>query len=190
LRRQLAAVFAGLAGSLIVSPSRAESVAAPVPLQADLLAKVAEYDRNFAERAGARAQVLLVTQPTNADSVNVAQQMSAALGRFTEIGGLPHDEAVLAYPGSSALARICRDRQIAIVYFGPGFRDDVHAIRTALASVPVLSVAAVADYVREGIVLGFDVISGHPKLLFNLPQAKLQKVALKASVLKLMTVFE
>jgi hypothetical protein len=54
----------------------------------------------------------------------------------------------------------------------------------------VLSVAAVADYVREGIVLGFDVISGHPKLLFNLPQAKLQKVALKASVLKLMTVFE
>jgi hypothetical protein len=189
-RRRLAAVLVALAGPLIVSPGRAESVAAPVALQADLLAKVAAYDRNFVERAGERAQILLVTQPNNADSVNVAQQMSAALGRFAEIGGLPHDEAILAYPGPSELARICRDRRIAIVYFGPGFHDDVRAIRGALASVPVLSVAAVPDYVREGIVLGFDVISGHPKLLFNLTQAKLQKVALTASVLKLMTVFE
>src|SRR5258706_418637 len=57
-------------------------------------------------------------------------------------------------------------------------------------AAPVLRVAAVPDYVRDGIVLGFDVVSGRPKLLFNLPQAKLQKVALAASVLKLMTVFE
>ena len=46
------------------------------------------------------------------------------------------------------------------------------------------------DYVKEGIVLGFDVVSGRPKLLFNLPQARLQKVALTATVLKLMTVYE
>src|SRR5258706_3654080 len=189
-RRRLWGVAIGIAGPLIVSRGHAESVAAPVALQAELLAKVAEYDRNFLERAGDRARVFLVTQPSNADSVNVAQQMSAALGRFSQIGGLPHDETIIAYPGAESLARICRDRRIAIVYFGPGFRDDVGAIRAALTNVPVLSVAAVPDYVRDGIVLGFDVVSGRPKLLFNLPQAKLQKVALAASVLKLMTVFE
>jgi hypothetical protein len=180
----------GLALPLVVSPGHAESVTAPVVLQAELLAKVAEYDRNFAARAGDRAQVLLVTQPTNADSVTVAQQMSSALGRLSEIAGLPHDETIIRYPGATELARVCRERHVSIVYFGPGFRDDVGDIRAALSGVDVLTVASVPDYVKEGIVLGFDVVSGHPKLLFNLPQARLQKVALTATVLKLMTVYE
>jgi hypothetical protein len=180
----------GLAAPLVVSQGHAESVTAPVVLQAELLAKVAEYDRNFGARAGDRARVLLVTQPTNADSVTVAQQMSAALGRLSQIAGLPHDETILPYPGAAELARVCRDRHVSIVYFGPGFRDDVADIRAALSSVDVLTVASIPDYVRDGIVLGFDVVSGHPKLLFNLPQARLQKVALTATVLKLMTVYE
>jgi hypothetical protein len=180
----------GLAAPLIALPGHAESVAAPVVLQAELLAKVAEYDRNFSLRAGERARVLLVTQPTNADSVTVAQQMSSALGRLSQIASLPHDEIILPYPGAAELARICRDRHVSIVYFGPGFRDDVGDIRDALVGVDVLSVASVPDYVKEGIVLGFDVVSGHPKLLFNLRQARLQRVALAAAVLKLMTVYE
>jgi hypothetical protein len=189
-RRHLAGLAVALAAPFVVKPGRAESVTAPVVLQAELLAKVAEYDRNFLARAGDRARVLLVTQPSNADSVTVTQQMSAALGRLSQIAGLPHDETILPYPGPAELARICRDRHVAIVYFGPGFRDDVADIRSALAGVDVLSVASVPDYVKEGIVLGFDVVSGRPKLLLNLPQARLQKVALTASVLKLMTVFE
>jgi hypothetical protein len=189
-RRAAILVMLGLAAPLVVTPGHAESVTAPVVLQAELLAKVAEYDRNFAARAGDRARVLLVTQPTNADSVTVAQQMSAALGRLSQIAGLPHDEAIVPYPGAAELARICRDRHASIVYFGPGFRDDIGDIRAALSGVDVLSVASVPDYVKEGIVLGFDVVSGRPKLLFNLPQARLQKVALTATVLKLMTVYE
>ena len=179
-----------MAGSLVSSGGRAESIAAPVALQAELLAKVAEYDRNFVARAGERARVLLVTQPSNADSVTVAQQMSAALGRLSLIAGLPHDELIMPYKGAADLARVCRDRRICIVYFGPGFQDDIGDIRNALSDVEVLTVASVPGYVRDGIVLGFDVVSGHPKLLFNLSQARLQKVAIAAAVLKLMTVFE
>ena len=46
------------------------------------------------------------------------------------------------------------------------------------------------DYVPGGIVLGFDVVSGRPKLLVHLTQAKRQNVALRAEALKLMRVFE
>ena len=106
-------LLVGLAAPLVVSPGHAESVTAPVGLQAELLAKVAEYDRNFGARAGDRARVLLVTQPTNADSVTVAQQMSSALGRLSQIAGLPHDETILPYPGAAELARICRDRHVS-----------------------------------------------------------------------------
>ncbi len=180
-----------LGALLVLSRSgRGESVVAPVTLQAELMVKVAEYDRNFAARAGDRARVLLVTRGGNADSANINQQMASALGRFDEIAGLPHDEMIITYPGAGELARICRERHIAIVYFAPGFANEVDAIRNALSGVDVLSVAGVPDYVRGGIVLGFDVVSGRPKLLFNLTQARLQRVALAAAVLKLMTVYE
>jgi hypothetical protein len=181
---------ASVAAPLVVSPASAESVPVPIVLQAELLAKVLEYDRNFAARAGERAKVLLVAQSGNADSKTVVQQMSAALGRLPQMAGLPHDEAVLSYPGAQELAKVCRDRHISVVYFGPGFHDDLDAIRAALSGLDILSVASVPDYVYGGVSLGFDVVSGHPKLLFNLPQARLQNVDLRAAVLKLMTVIE
>ncbi len=189
-RRRFGIIAVGLAAPLFVSRAHAESVPVPVVLQAELLAKVLEYDRNFPSRAGDRTRVLLVTQPTNADSTTVVQQMAAALGRLSQMGGLPHDEIVIGYPGAQALAKTCRDRQISVVYFGPGFRDDIGTLRAALSGVDVMSVASVPDYVQGGIVLGFDVVSGRPKLLFNLTQARLQNVDLRAAVLKLMTVIE
>jgi hypothetical protein len=189
-RRRIMLVGVGLAVPLVVSPVAAESVPVPIVLQAELLAKVLEYDRNFPERAGERAKVLLVSKPGNADSTTVVQQMAAALGRLPQIAGLPHDEAVVSFPGAQELARLCRDRRASVVYFGPGFHDDLGAVRAALSSVDVLSVASVPDDVAGGLVLGFDVVSGRPKLLLNLPQARLQKVDLRAAVLKLMTVIE
>jgi len=165
-------------------------VVVPAGLQAELLAKVVDYDRNFAARAGDRARVLLVAQPTNADSKTAVQQMAAALGGISDMGGLPHEETIVPYTKAADLARICRERRIAVIYFGPGFRDDVPDIRAALTGVDVLSVASVPDYVRDGIVFGFDLVSGRPKLLLHLTQARLQNVAMKAAVLKLMRVFE
>jgi hypothetical protein len=61
--------------------------------------------------------------------------------------------------------------------------------REALSGVDVLSVSPVPEYVEQGIVLGFDVVSGKPRLLVNLGQARLQHVALRAEVLKLMKVY-
>ena len=188
--RRQALLALAVATPLVPTLAWAESVVVPAGLQAELLAKVVDYDRNFAARAGDRARVLLVAQPTNADSKTAVQQMAAALGRISDMGGLPHERTIVPYTGAADLARMCRERRIAVIYFGPGFRDDVPDIRAALTGVDVLSVASVPDYVRDGIVFGFDLVSGRPKLLLNLTQAKLQNVAMKAAVLKLMQVFE
>jgi hypothetical protein len=175
---------------LVPTSSSADDVSVPVSLQADLLVKVAQYDRNFTTRAGERVQVLLVVKPGNSNSAYFASQMEASLARIPQIAGLPHDEVVVAYPGAGELAKLCRSHHAAIVFFGPGFRDDVEAIRAALTDVDVLSATAIPDYVPGGIVLGFDVVSGRPKLLVHLTQAKRQNVALRAEALKLMRVFE
>jgi hypothetical protein len=167
-----------------------EEVAVPLGLQAELLSKVAAYDRNLPDRATDKVRVLLVSKPGNADSVRAMTQLREALGTITTIAGLPHEESVLPFSNAPTLAEYCKSHRIAIVYFGPGFRDDVPAIRAALSGLDILSVSAVAEYVPLGIVLGFDLVSGKPKLLIHLTQAKAQHVALKAEVLKLMRVYE
>jgi hypothetical protein len=53
-----------------------------------------------------------------------------------------------------------------------------------------LTVAPDQELVRHGVVLGFELVSGKPKLFLNLPQANRQNVALSAEVMKLMTVYQ
>jgi len=190
---RFARIVAGIACLFIVlasDRSRAEEAVLPIAIQVELLVKVASYDRNFQQRAGERARIFIFTKPGNGDSTRVAAQVEAGLARATEIGGLPHDDMITPYRSAAELANLCRAQRAAIVFFGPGFREDIADIRQALDGVDVLSVSAIPEYVEAGIVLGFDVASGRPELLVNLSQAKRQKVALRADVLKLMKVFQ
>ena len=187
-RAFLGAVIASVLGT--AKRGSAEEVAVPTALQAELLAKVAGYDKNLPARAGEKVHVLIVTKPGDDESTRIAAQMERSLRDRAEIGGLAHDETTVTYSDSAALAQVVRSRKIAIVYLTPGLRDEVGAIAKALAGVNVLSVGAHADYVPKGAVLGFDLVSGKPKLTVNLPQAKRQDVAFRAEVLKLMRVYE
>ena len=171
------------------TPSSAQSDSVPVQLQAELFAKLANYDRNFPKRAGVRARVLIVSVPRNAESSLFASAMSAALGRIDRIAGLPHTEQVIAYSGAPALAKACEAGNVAAVYLGPGLEADMPRVRAALTGVNVMSVAASREYVPLGAVLGFEVASGRPAILVNLPQARKQHVDFRADVLKLMRVY-
>jgi hypothetical protein len=167
----------------------AETVQIPSSVQAELTAKLAGYDRNFASRAGSKAVIILAAMPGDAESNRAAMELKAALARLPTVGSLPHEEQVVNFSSAAALADIVRSKKGAIVYFGPGFSKQMPAIRSAFSSLNVLTIAAVPDYVPDGIVLGFDLVSGRPKLLVNIEQAKKQQVSLPASVLKLMKVF-
>ena len=180
-----------LATAFVVSrPVAAEDVAVPVGLQAELIAKVASYDKSFAARAGDRAQIAILAKSGSADSSRTAAHMQSALGALPLVGGLAHDEHMVTYAGGAALAAYVKAKRIAIVYVTPGFAEDAGDIGTSLDGVDVLSVAAVPEYVPKGLVLGFDLVSGKPKLLVNLTQAKKQNVVFKAEVLKMMKVYE
>jgi hypothetical protein len=190
-RSAIAIVAAGVvACSFLVTSAAGEEVAVPVALQAELVAKVASYDRNLGARAGDRVHVLIVVKPKDDSSNRFAKSMESALGGVDKIGGLPHDETTTTFSGARALADACRAKHISIVYVAPGLGDDVPAIKAALDGVNVLSVAAVASEVPKGIVLGFDLVSGKPKIVVHLTQAKRQDVAFKAELLKLARVHE
>jgi len=175
---------------LWVRASDAEAESVPIGLQVQLLAKVASYDRNLPARANGRVRVAVVTKPGNAESERASAQLVAKLRETTLIGGLPHDDVVVKFTTVAALAASCASEHFSVVYFAPGFQDDLAALRAAFNGVNVLTVASVASYVPAGVVLGFDTVSAKPKLLFHVTQARSQNIAMSTEVVRLMTVFE
>ncbi len=168
---------------------RADDVAVPIPMQVQLLASVADYDKAFAERAKGSVKIVLLTSK-DPDSARAAAQVRVALRGVSQIAGLPHEESIVQFESAAALRDLCRSKGVGVVFVMPGFQKEVADIKRSLDGVSVLSVATVGAYVQEGVVLGFDVISGKPKLLVNLPQARAQKVAFKAELLKMVKVIE
>jgi hypothetical protein len=185
------AVLVGASASFLVArKAAADSVTVPIRLQAELLAKVASYDRNFGSRTGERVRMLLLEKSGDPESGRAAAEMKSALASIAAIGALPHEEEMATYSSPTALVETCRARKISILYVAPGFSGEVDALRDTVGDLSLLTVGSVADYVPSGIVLGFDLVSGRSKLLVNLTQARRQRVEFRAEILKLTKVYE
>jgi hypothetical protein len=187
------AVLRLASGAAVVAFGRdgiAQGAQVPATVQANLIAKVAFYDRNFAARAIHMAKCLLIHRANDPASLRAVVDMKAALASVPTIAGLLHDEEVEAYVDAASVATTCVGHRIAIVYFGPGLGAEIPAIRAALASVDVLSVAADPDYVPQGIVLGFRLVGAETRLLLHRSQARAQNVDFGARILRRMTIYE
>ena len=182
-------MLAALAALSLASTLGAEETV-PLARQAELVAKVAPYDRAFAERAGDAARVLVVFRDGDAESIHASKTIERAFSDQGTIGGLPVQVSVAPFKGAAALAQACRDQKIAILYVCPKLHDDARPIAAALIGGSVLSVGGDGSYVAKRIVLGFELVSGKPKLVVHLDQARQQGVSFKAEVLKLMRVIE
>jgi len=188
--RRIASTLAALSAALVFEVALADDIAVPVDLQATLLAKVVPYDRNLPERAGDRVHTLLVGKSKDPTSMPFVRQMHQALGDIDHFGTFSHDEQIVEFAGATALVERCRAERISIVYLGPGLHDDIDSIRTAVEPLSILTVAANPEEVLRGVVLGFDLVQGKPKLVLHLPQARKQHVNLSADLLKLMRIVE
>ncbi|MET0593653.1 MAG: YfiR/HmsC family protein [Polyangiaceae bacterium] len=190
LRRSLLTSLAALAFTWPIGRAYADDVPVPAELQATLLAKVVTYDRNLPARAGDRVHVLLVGKPSDPTSMPFVRQLSQAISGLGPFGKLPHDEEIVEFRGEADLVRKCRASRASIVYFGPGFRDDITAIRVALEQLALMTVSASPEDVPRGIVLGFDLVFGKPKLVVHLGQSRKQQVDFTAEMLKLVRIVE
>lgn len=185
----------GIGAALLVVCSAprvvAEDVSVPVSLQMELLLKVASYDKNLKQRARDRVRVAVVHRQDDPDSARSGAQALKALAEADAIDGMPIDRLSTTYTDAAALARFIHEGNVAILYVTPGFGEEaIEAMAQALDGVSVLSAGALAKYANRGMVLGFDLAGGKPKLIVNLRRAKRQNVELSSSVLKLVRVIE
>jgi hypothetical protein len=183
----------GVVGAFVAGAleRRADAEEPPVPAarQAELLARIAGYDRNLAARAQGTARVVIVQSPDDADSRTLAVSMETALNRIGRIGGLPVAVSTVRYTSGDDVAQRCRTERVSIVYLSSGLDPGVAPVVARLDGVDVLSVAGLPRYVAQGIVLGFDLVSGSPTLLFHLTNARRQNVAMDPKVVSLMQVY-
>jgi hypothetical protein len=190
-QRRLALSLTGLVLWLAPSVGWTAEGLVPVQLQAELLAKVAAYDRNLPARAGDHVRVLVLDKSGDGASAQIASQVRSALLEHESIGSLPIAVEMLTMARTLDLAGYCSKNHIAIIYLCPGFSaSEMQAIGGALDGVDVLTAGGLVDYVGNGAVLGFDLVSGKPKLVFHAARAAKQNVSIRAEVLRLMKVID
>lgn len=179
------ALALGCALGLVTLTVAAEDVDVPVKLQAALTAKVASYDRTLADSSKGRVVALVLVKSDTGDSVHVASQLVAELRRLGSIANVPLQVETLSFTSPAAVGKEVRARSASLLYLAPGFRKEAKAIASALDGLHVLSVASLASYVDEGIVLGFELRGGKPGLVVHLGHAKRQNVNFRPQLLAL-----
>jgi YfiR/HmsC-like len=162
MARKTGWVNACAAALLVATAARADEATVPAALQSKLLARAANYDRNFSKRAPAQAHIFVVLS-SGASAAQFSGQLRQALGEEPTVGGVPHDEEEVPFTSSAALAAKVKADKPAVLFLG---------------------------WVSAGVALGFDLISGKPRLLVNLKQAQKQGVAFGADLLRLAQVVD
>lgn len=177
-----------LCAGLVPAVAQAAGDLVPLALQARLVVKVVKYDKNFARRVGQRVLIVVVHDPNQADSQHAARALKHEFEEIGEIAGLPIAVDLFALGDVVKLRNKVDAERAAIVYLTPGLRGRAAAVSRALGQADVLSVSALAEDVKDGVVLGFELVSSQPKLWVNLTAAQRQNVMFDPQALRLMKV--
>jgi hypothetical protein len=170
----------------VALPRGAEGdVSVPASLQAQLVSKVALYDRNFAARANGNALVLVVQKGEDPESTRAAFAMASELRRLADLGGVAKTVDTMSYSSATDLASAVRGRRASIVYLSVGLEGEAPAIAGALAGGNVLTVGATARLVEAGANVGFDLVGSKPKIFVNIATARSQGVQFAGEFLRL-----
>jgi hypothetical protein len=191
LRRTiLNAVMLSCAALISTFSAWADNPAVPLQLQADLTIKVMAYAESPAIKAVDVLRIGIVTKGGNADSTQAGAVLKGALDRVDAMGGLAHEQSILQWVDAPHLVEESRRRSLFVLYLMPGLDGEVAAIARALQGIQVITVAATDSYLPDGAILGFELVSGHPKMVFNMTQARQQHVVFRSAVMKLMRIVE
>jgi hypothetical protein len=171
-------------GTLVCLDSVADA-GVPLSLQARLLARLGTYDRNFKNRAGAVANVLVLYRKGDADSAFERTNLIGALTDLRDIGGLPFHVDDAEFTDVDALARRCSKDRIAVLYLTVGLEGDMPRLAAALANSDILTVGTSARHAENGAVVGFALEEARTRLIINLPRARAQNVDFRSELLVL-----
>jgi hypothetical protein len=164
--------------------ARAADPAVPIERQVALMIATAGSDRNMYVRTSGKVNVLVLSKGQDGVTRRMVSAVLSALGARRGIAGMPHQDSSATFTSAAELAEVIREQRISLLFLTSSVENDVPAIARALVGVSVLTVAASADLVAKGAVIGFDLVSGRPQMFVNVEQAKRQKVEFEEVLLR------
>jgi len=170
------------------STAVADEPSVPLQLQVDLTVKLVAYAQRPMAQASAVIHIGILTKSGSAESLRFAKELKAAFEKIDTIAGRPHDQEIVEWEGSAKLADETARRKLYLLYLTPGLDSDVPEMARSLEKASLITVAAGDSYVPNGAILGFELVSGHPRIVFNITQAQKQDVLFRAAVMKLMRI--
>jgi hypothetical protein len=190
--RKASKVFPLIAVALSIPmySAHAEEPGVPLQLHVELTAKLIEYAQAPSPQVAGPMRIGIVVKSGSVESSHFGSELMAGLGRIAKIAGLSHEESLITWSNAAALVAEIKRRQLFAVYLTPGLQTETALIARELQGSPVITIAVLDSYVREGAILGFELLSGRPRMVFNLAQAKRQGVAFRATVMRLMRIIE
>jgi hypothetical protein len=132
----------------------------------------------------------IVVKSGKPESLRAGAELKAAFDRLSSVGGRPHEQTMIVWAGAKPLAEQSKSQNLTELYFTPGLDAEAPASAAALVGQRIITIAADESLVPEGVILGFELVSGHPKMIFNLAQARRQEVVLRAAAMKLMRIVQ
>ncbi|HYC31249.1 MAG TPA: YfiR family protein, partial [Gemmatimonadales bacterium] len=157
----------GLAGR-----AAGQSMPAPVAIQVPLFAKILSFDRALAERASAPVVVGILFQGRFRTSARVADEVRELWTDGGRAGStirlVPIDLDEVDDIGA-ALARA----GVHVLYIAPLRAANVGQVVAAAGRQRVTTVTGVPAYVEAGAAVGIDVRAERPRILINLPAARM-----------------
>ncbi len=149
----------------------------PVQLQVNLLSKMSTYVQNFVP-AGTESVKVLVVHPGSKESpTRGAQSLGSTIASVGKLGKYTAEPRLIAYGDAKTFRATLAAEKPQVVYLAPEIDSALTAeIVEAATSSTVLTISGVADHVRLGVVLGFALMEGRPRVLINLKQAQKQQI--------------
>jgi hypothetical protein len=188
--KKLNTVVLSCAALIATFSARADKPAVPLQLQADLTVKIIEYADSPSAKAVDIIRIGILTKGGNAESTQAGAALRGALDKAPPVGGVVHEQSMMQWVDASSLVEESTRRKLLVLYLMPGLDDDVATIARALQGIQLITVAATDSYVPNGAILGFELVSGHPKMVFNMTQARQQNVVFRSAVMKLMRIVQ
>ncbi|HEX6245595.1 MAG TPA: YfiR family protein [Polyangiales bacterium] len=167
--------------------SRAQDALVPIALQIELVGRLLWYERGLQKSADRQLRALILERPRDPASARAAAQLASQLQGAT-LGGRQVTLARVSYESVEQVARAAQQQRAYLAWLTPGFGELAGELGRALGTRGVLTISSHGADTARGVVLGFELESGKPRIMLNLKQARAQKLDFSAQLLRVVKV--
>jgi hypothetical protein len=188
MRRPLGALLVAALLLLTAVPMRAQESGVPIALQVELLGRVLWYERGLQKSPDKELRAVIVERAADAASKLAAAQLIAQLERVKQLGGKRVAARRVVFDSAEQIGRVVQEQRAYLACLTPGLGKVAAELARVFAARGVFSVSTQGADTARGIVLGFELESGKPRILLNLTQARAQKLDFNAQLLRVVQV--